>query len=242
MVDGGPGCRQVRARPAFRKSFCRADSSYGSVAWVLWRRLGIPYIVAAHGMDIRIPRGRKRWMVWQILRNAERVIANSYATADYIEHLGIEKSKIVVITPAVNIPVTVKESELQNLRERYHVHEKRVVLTVSRLVPRKGHREVISALSSLLANIPACVYVIVGDGPEIGLLRQFVQVKKLQDSVIFTGALADTEVSAWYELCDVFVMTPTVDAEGDVEGFGTVYLEAASYGKPVVGSAMPGIS
>lgn len=215
---------------------------YGTVAWIIHRRLNIPYAVAVHGMDIRIPRGRKRWMVRQVLRSADQVIANSYATGDYVTQLGIEKSKILVVTPAINIPVTVRESELQTLRERYRLVGKRVILTVARLVPRKGHREVIAAFPRVLARAPNCVYVIVGSGSEMDALQRLVRLKKMEQNVIFTGSLSDIEVGRWYELCDVFIMAPTADPKGDVEGFGTVYLEAASYGKPVIGSRLPGVT
>ena len=59
------------------------------------------------------------------------------------------------------------------------------------------------------------------------------------DSVIFTGCVSDEELLGYYAACDVFIM-PNREIDGDIEGFGMVYLEASAAGKPVIGGRSGG--
>jgi len=115
-----------------------------------------------------------------------------------------------------------------------------MILTVSRLVPRKGHLTVLEAIRRL--SFPA-YWVVAGSGPcAPGILEATVE-KGMVDRVRMVGAVSDETLLGLYNACDLFVLTPESQRLGpflDSEGFGLVLQEAGACGKPVIGSAADG--
>jgi phosphatidylinositol alpha-1,6-mannosyltransferase len=133
--------------------------------------------------------------------------------------------------------------EVKTLQMKYSLSDCRVLLTVGRLIERKGHATVIKALSSILQRFPATRYVIVGAGPEEYKLKKMVQQAGLRDYVLFTGEVDNKELACWYEICDIFVMPHRdLPSVGDTEGCPTVFLEAGAHGKPVIGGRDGGVT
>lgn len=110
------------------------------------------------------------------------------------------------------------------------------LLTVARLVERKGHLKVLDAL----IHIPEATYHIVGDGPMLGVIQAKVQELGLEDRVRITTNATDDALPEIYRTADIFVM-PTTKSERDREGFGIVYLEAQAFGVPVIATRHPGV-
>lgn len=212
----------------------------GTAAYVLWRLTGIPYIVQVYGMDVALAKqsGRKRTLARKVLRNARYVIANSQATARQVADFGVEQAMIKVIYPIPEVGAASAEIA-EALRKRHHLDAKKIVLTVGRLVARKGHDQVIAAMPVVLEEVRDVVYVVVGDGPERAKLE--ASAKSLGVRVVFTGRVSDDEKFAWLSLCDVFVM-PSRQTPDDVEGFGMVYLEAGAFSKPVIAGNTGGMT
>ncbi|MDO8560097.1 MAG: glycosyltransferase family 4 protein [bacterium] len=214
---------------------------YGTVAWLLQRQTSLAYVVSVHGMDIAIPRGRRFWLAGRILRDAQHIVANSHATQEVAQsRYRLAKERITVVTPGVAVPRRVPQTAVDELRRRYGLVDAKLVITVGRLVPRKNHRLMLEMLQRHTV-IPSLRYVIVGDGPEREALERDVRRRNLGTRVVFAGRVDGAELSAWYEAADIVVLTPRADQSGDREGFGMVYLEAASFGKPVIGSDIPGV-
>jgi phosphatidylinositol alpha-1,6-mannosyltransferase len=105
------------------------------------------------------------------------------------------------------------------------------LLSVARLVPRKGVDTVIRALPALAAEVE---YRIVGSGPDEARLRQLAHSIGVPDRVHFLGRLDDRAVADEYRRCTLFVLPSRRTADGDLEGYGLVYFEAAAWGRPVV--------
>ncbi|MDD4955818.1 MAG: glycosyltransferase, partial [Candidatus Omnitrophica bacterium] len=106
----------------------------------------------------------------------------------------------------------------------------RIVFFVGRLVAYKGVDYLINAMKNINATL-----LIVGDGPEKGKLKKLAAKTGVDKKVFFIGKVTDKELSAYYHLCDIFVL-PSVN---DKEEFGLVQLEAHACGKPVVSTALP---
>jgi phosphatidylinositol alpha-1,6-mannosyltransferase len=218
----------------------------GTVALMLKKILKIPYVVYTHGLDILLAKknSRKKRLMKKILNNADKIISNSEFVKNEVVKLGIEQEKVVVVYPTIQIGQN-QESRSKNLsrldvdqekiQEKYGLFGKKILLSVCRLVDRKGIDLVILALEKIQNQIPDLVYVVVGDGPKKAELE-----KLAGKNIIFTGRVDDEELSVLYSLADVFILTPK-KSDYDIEGFGIVYLEANSYGKPVIGSKMSGI-
>ena len=124
---------------------------------------------------------------------------------------------------------------------KYKIASKRVLLSVGRLVPRKGIDRTLEAMPKLLQRHPDLHYLIVGDGPYRERLQQMVAELGLASYVTFTGPIGDEELRAHYALCDLFVLPNREMPDGDTEGFGLVFLEANACGKPVVGGRAGGV-
>jgi len=119
---------------------------------------------------------------------------------------------------------------------------KKCIVTIGRLVERKGHDIVLKAMTQILQQIPDLHYLIVGSGPNEISLKKQVSNMGLEKYVTFTGRVPDDEIGAYYELCDIFVMiSREIPEKGDLEGFGIVYLEANYFGKPVVAGRSGGV-
>jgi phosphatidylinositol alpha-1,6-mannosyltransferase len=115
-----------------------------------------------------------------------------------------------------------------------------VLLTVSRMVARKGHRTVLEALRRL--PFPTH-WLVVGDGPCREEIQSMTRDLGLTDQVTFLGRTSDDDLLALYNACDIFVLTPEEhrwDKWLDSEGFGLVFHEAGACAKPVIGSNTSG--
>jgi glycosyltransferase involved in cell wall biosynthesis len=114
------------------------------------------------------------------------------------------------------------------------------ILTVARLQPRKGHLLLVEALK--LVKQPF-IWDVVGTGPLLEELDLAIERSSIAERTILHGAVDDAQLALLFEQCDLFALTPIEVRQGnrlDAEGFGMVYLEAASHGKPSVGSVEGG--
>ncbi|MFA6304727.1 MAG: glycosyltransferase family 4 protein [Patescibacteria group bacterium] len=216
----------------------------GEATYLIKKFFHIPYFVSTHGLDIMLPQRslRKEKALKQVLDNAEFITANSNFTKNELLNLGYDDNKVVVVYPCPHVSLNLKadSSKLEEIKQNLSLQGKKVLLTVGRLVKRKGQDAVIKALPELLQKFPNLVYLIVGEGPESLKLKTQSLKLGLENKVIFLANVSDEELSWYYQTADVFVM-PAQNLAGDVEGFGIVYLEAASFGLPVVAASCGGV-
>ena len=208
-----------------------------SIAFV--RSPRIPYFLIAHGMELmQLPRGfaarqTKAWMRRRALSGAKRIIAVSHFTRDRVVELGVPKQRVSVVPNGVVL------AEPRRAGSSLNGHG-RVLMTVSRLVPRKGHDTVLRALPRVLVQLPDAIYRIVGTGPELSRLQALTRQLQLDEHVEFYGQVSDSERERLLSECNVFVLatraTPT-----DFEGLGIAVLEAMQKGKPVVVTRAGGV-
>ena len=214
----------------------------GVIALTLKKVLGIPYVVYCHGEEIpQLDRFRYQPRVRdRIYKNANAVIAASEFTRQNLLRLGVKDECIQKITPGVDSAKFKPGNSSIGLREKYGLEGKVVVLTVARLVPRKGHRLALKAFAKVCREISDAHYLIVGTGPDEPHLRAIVQESGISDRVTFAGYVAGDQLAEIYNTGDVMVMPNRQEENGDVEGFGIVFLEASATGKPVVGGRSGG--
>jgi phosphatidyl-myo-inositol dimannoside synthase len=208
----------------------------GFLAWMLRRRIGLPYRVYVHGEELNIV-GKSReltWMACRVLRGAEQVIANSRNTAELLRRRWpVDERRIQVLQPGVDTSTYVPGERCLEARTRLGWGDRPVVLTVGRLQARKGQDHLIRALLQIRQQIPNVLYAIVGDGKDRSRLLRLVEELQLLRHVILHGALCDGELLEAYQQCDLFAL-PNREVNGDIEGFGLVLLEAQACGKPVL--------
>jgi len=182
----------------------------------------LPTDILCHGMDLLEPMRsvRYRMLLRRTLGRASRIVANSSFTADVARSAGAAAERTIVIHPGVDA-----ERFRPAPRER---RSERVLLSVGRLIERKGFDLVIRALSQVVDVHPSTHYLIVGDGPDRPRLERLARSKSVDKLVRFAGAAAAADLSGFYNRADIFVMPCRHIADrGDAEGFGIVFLEAA---------------
>ena len=213
----------------------------------LWfkRVLKKSYVAYCHGeeitqTDLRRYQPRVRDAIF---REAEVIVAANEFARQNLLRIGIPGERICKITPGVDCDRFRPEEPREDLIERYGLRGKTVILTVARLVPRKGHKTVLEAIRRLLPEIANLVYLIVGTGPEEEQLKKTVAEWNLTNTVRFAGFIRDADLPAYYNLCDLLTM-PNFEEQGtgDIEGFGMVFLEANACGKAVVAGRSGGTS
>jgi phosphatidylinositol alpha-1,6-mannosyltransferase len=221
----------------------------GTIALILNRLLRIPYVVMTHGMDVTTPfavggHPRKQRLMCAILARASAITTVSTYTKTQLLRIGVPEEKIILVYPCANAEVTshtVTPEELQSLERQYRLDGKRVMLSVGRLVERKGFDMVIAAMVTLHKTHPDLVYVIVGEGPYRSRLAELVRTYSLASVVHLVGQVSDAELATWYTRAACVVMPSRELPNHDVEGFGITFIEANSFGKPVIGGKSGGV-
>jgi len=215
----------------------------GTAAMILKKFLKIPYLVSCHGMDILTAAGspRKKKLLNKILERAAGIIANSEFTKKELLKLAVPENKITIVYPCPGEEPGIGQEKVEEVKRRLGLADKKIILTVGRLVARKGQDGVIEALPRVLERVPGVIYVVVGDGPEGRNLKSQISNLNLEDKILLTGEISDERVRAFYQLADVFIMTSR-QIGPDVEGFGTVFLEANRFSKPVIAGRSGGVA
>jgi phosphatidylinositol alpha-1,6-mannosyltransferase len=227
-----------------RPQLVQVSTAYdGYLALWLDRWFQLPFVIYAHGNEI-FDALTSPWPKPRLsLARAARVLANSRFTARLLERAAVEPARIEVIHAPCDVnrfrPVTASpelQAKLLGSADR-----KPVILSVGRLVERKGCDMVIQALPKVIEQFPKTVYLIAGEGPYRPHLEELIRARGLRNHVIFAGRVPDDELPSIYALSDLLVMPSRERLEaGDVEGFGVVYLEANACGKPVIGGRSGG--
>jgi phosphatidylinositol alpha-1,6-mannosyltransferase len=215
---------------------------------LLARRSGWPkrVFIAAHGRELLYqPPWPKpllplyNWTRRWILHQADHLFPVSRFTGTLLRQAGVPPGAITVVHNGTD-PQHFSPFDASVLREALGVARRQVVLTVCRLVPRKGVDLVIRALPRVIEAVPEAVYLIGGAGPDEARLRALVQDNGVGDYVRFLGKIEQDALPEHYNAADLFVMPARFDTP-HVEGFGIVYLEANACGLPVIGGRSGGI-
>ncbi len=190
------------------------------ITWLVTRLTRTPYISYAHSEDILPINGLRRRALARALRQARAVITVSGFTRQALIALGCEAHRIQLIPPGTDLERFASDPGAA-------APEAWTLLTVGRLVFRKGQDTVIRALPQVIEAVPSVRYIVAGNGPDAGALRELAVGLGVADRVAFTGALTDEALRTLYRTCDVFIL-PTRSDAGEVEGFGIVLLEAGA--------------
>lgn len=197
------------------------------------RFIGVRVIPIAYAEELTMPlKGRgiknavKRALLKAFYHRADGYVAVSQFTKGVLESLGADPCRVKIIWPPINAEKIQGGGEARTPGRR--------ILSVGRLVRRKGFDVLVRAVGLLRDEFPDIRLWIVGDGGERPLLESIIAEMKLQDNVVLKGETADDELASLYRECDVFVLANVVLENGDCEGSPTVLIEASAYSKPVI--------
>jgi len=147
----------------------------------------------------------------------------------------------VRIAPGIAVDHFTPGPKPADLVSALKLENKKVIVSVGRLVHRKGQDKLIEAMPLILKSEPEAILLLVGEGPYKEHLEKLVSKLKIEDSVRFVGRLQYQDLPRYLRVGDIFAMPSRSRFFGlEVEGLGIVYLEASSAGLPVLGGASGG--
>lgn len=174
----------------------------------------------------------------QNLNTADKIIAISNATKDYVLRLGADPNKVKVIYNGVDLarfrPQTDKKVQM---RQKLGIpKEAVVVLTVRRLVYKNGVDTLLDCAEIAIKKNPRIVFLVAGKGPDLENVGQQATQRKIATNFRLAGFVSDADLPGYYNLADLFVL-PSKSGEG----LPLVALEAMACGLPVIATNVGGI-
>ena len=196
---------------------------------------GVPYVALTHGVEFWLARTPGfRQALRRSLAGARHVTAVSEYTALIVRRAVPSHVALSVLHPAVDPERFSTQGDGAAVIRRHGLDGNRVILCVSRLVPRKGQDVLIAAMPLVRRLVPDAALVLVGAGPYRSRLEAMAQ-EAAPGSVVFTGEVAGEDLPEYYAAGEVFAMPCRSRLGGlEVEGFGIAFLEAAAAGKAAV--------
>ncbi len=202
------------------------------------RSAGARRVVAStHGHEVG-------WSMLPVARNALRRIGDGTDVITYVSRYtrGRFASAFGAHAALEHVPPGVDTDRFapdpaarEEMRSRYGLGDRPVIVCLSRLVPRKGQDMLIRALPAIRERVSGAALVVVGGGPYSPTLHRLADEAGVAEHVVFTAGVPGAELPAHHAMADVFAMPCRTRGAGlDVEGLGIVYLEASSTGIPVV--------
>ena len=220
----------LRLRPV-RHIHAHFASAPSRVAWFASRLAGVPFSFTAHAKDI-YQHGTDYDLLRDKIAAASFVVTVSDYNRDHLTRIAGEGSRIRRLYNGVDL-------------ERFTPHPisngALTVLTVGRMVQKKGFDVLLRAWPDVLAGCPGARLVVVGTGPEDTRLRSIAQKLEVGDSILWRGACTQEELRDELAAAHVFCLPCRVAEDGNRDGLPTVLLEALATGLPCVTTTIAGV-
>jgi phosphatidylinositol alpha-1,6-mannosyltransferase len=202
------------------------------------RKAGVKHIVAlTHGHEVW---WSKVWPFTMAMKFISRHVNHLTYLGEYTRS-AIARSitdqaaaNMVKIAPGIDTD-HFSPQDASELRRELGLTDKKVIVSVGRLVHRKGQDVLIEAMPSIIKEVPEAHILMIGEGPYRSYLETRVKTLGLQERVTFIGRIQYAELPRYICAGDLFVMPSRSRLAGlEVEGLGIVYLEASACGLPVI--------
>ena len=207
-------------------------------------------IVVAHGLEVtRLKEGKELTTFKNVVNDSDLILCVSkYTKNEIIDRVdGIETNHIKFLPNGVDINRFFPVENTSGFLNRYNIPENsNIILTLARIIRRKGHDTVIKCLPSLVKKFPNIQYVIAGPHRKkdtyLDELKLLAKELSVENHIVFVDYIPDSDLNEIYSRSQVYVMVSrTYNDIGDSEGFGITFLEANACGCPVIGSNEGGI-
>jgi glycosyltransferase involved in cell wall biosynthesis len=201
----------------------------------------LPWAIGLHGSDVFLAeRPGIRALVRGVLGRARLLTGCSPELVNRVCALGFERERAEVIPYGVDTDAFMPEGDRGDWRQRLGIPDGApVVLSVGRMVTKKGYQVLLEALPQLLEDHPTAHLVLGGTGDRLEEFR--IRAGSISDRVHLPGIVLRDRLPALYRTADIFVLPAVHDPKGNVDGLPNVILEAMASGLPVVASAISGI-
>lgn len=188
----------------------------------------------AHGIEVWRPLSSLRKM---FLKKCDKIICvSSFTKREVIRWHKVNGDKCVVLNNAIDsfMPPPSGFNKPTHLQQKYNLAADDLILfTLTRLAATeqyKGYEQVIKVLEKIRVNFPTIKYILSGqyDASEEARIKQLARQHHVEDIVILTGFVSEKELADHFLMADLFVLP------SKKEGFGIVFIEAMSFGLPVI--------
>lgn len=163
--------------------------------------------------------------------SADSIVSPAEKTKKALIDYGVKKP-INVIPTGLDLSVFSEEmsqTEINNLKKSLNIPlDKKIVLVLGRVAKEKSMDIIINEFPKILKAEPNALLLVVGNGPELKILKELAKKNKIYDKVIFTGLVKNKDIHKYYKLGDVFVTASTSETQG------LTYIEAMASRIPVV--------
>jgi phosphatidylinositol alpha-1,6-mannosyltransferase len=202
------------------------------------RKAGVTHILAlTHGHEVW---WSKVWPFTVAIKSISRHVNHLTYLGEFTRRAitksitGEAAARMVKIAPGIDTDHFSPQDATQ-LRSELELTEKKVIVSVGRLVHRKGQDVLIEAMSAIIKEVPEAHILMIGEGPYRSYLENRVKVLGLQERVTFIGRVQYADLPKFICAGNLFVMPSRSRLAGlEVEGLGIVYLEASACGLPVI--------
>ncbi len=240
----GRAVRKIARERSIATVFFGAAAPLGLLAQGL-RRAGVMRIVAlTHGHEVW---WAKVWpFSWAIRRIGSGVdhltYLGSYTQSQISQSLSKRaQNAMVKIAPGIDTEHFAPQESASQLRAELGLTNKKVIVSVGRLVHRKGQDTLVEALPAILSSVPDAHLIFVGEGPYKDYLVKRASELKVTQAITFIGRIQYAQLPRYICVGDIFAMPSRSRLAGlEVEGLGIVYLEASACGLAVIGGKSGG--
>jgi glycosyltransferase involved in cell wall biosynthesis len=204
------------------------------IAYLVHRIIGMPFSFTAHARDLyQVPAE----VLTDRIRQASAVVTCCRANLEYLNQIApSEQSKFSLVYHGVNL------EDFQPVRNRFApVLKHPLILSVGRLVEKKGFRDLLEALLIVKRRGENFQCAIYGNGPLCQQLKEWIDEHGMADQVILKGDRSQQELISVYQNATIFILTPVQTEDGDRDGIPNVLVEAMSVGLPVITTSVAGI-
>jgi glycosyltransferase involved in cell wall biosynthesis len=208
-------------------------------------KMGLKFSVVFHGKDLIMIKDQNPYFLDKVCKKASLLIFNSDATRELFGQIQTRREKqYYILHPGINPSQfnSAEETVTFTLERRYdtNLQVKTVILSLARLVKRKGIDIALRALAPILDGSDQYRYIIAGDGPEYEALKSEVEALGLCNKVTLTGEVTDAEKYGLLRASSLFVMPNHTRDGSDYEGFGISFIEASYFENVVIGGRSGG--
>ncbi len=207
-------------------------------------------ITNTYGLDIIHPNKIYQAIIPYFLSKIDHIVTISEVSKKELLKRNIKQEKIKINHPGVNFNEFQINTSISELKKKYNLHNKKILLSVGRLAKRKGIFEFISrSLPLIIKEFPEVIYIVIGGNPKkslihkgdlLGRIKKEIKIKNLQNNVKLLGEVDKETLINYYNASDILIL-PVIPLKEDMEGFGMVFIEAGACGKPVIGTNTGGI-
>ncbi len=208
-------------------------SAPATVAYFASRLSGLGFSFTAHAKDIYLNTVDPDFLREKLAAARFVVTVSEFNRHHLLSRFkGLDPEAIRVVYNGIDLDFFTFEAETR---------EKELILSVGRLVPKKGFDVLLRACAILRSHRVPFRCAIVGDGPERGRLEALIRELRLTDAVEFLGARTQAEVLAGLKRATVLALACVEDKDGNRDALPTVLLEALAAGCPIVSTTLTGI-